>query len=411
VTFVTVADDPDDVPTDHTIKLYVCNTNSFDPNTQTCGGTLLASSSFVTSNPSATYFITIPTRDQNYNSYGFIVDQYGHAADPQGGLALITVDNAPPDVDTSTIDLNNSTTMVLSVPEGQTTGFTLSFQLTDNNSCVDSAGDPLELDSYELAVFRTTIGTSSCEASDTGDYDPNNCYVSALNPSIWNLSCTASTTTCGGPNDPSIQYDCTFPLWHVADPTDGVDGSDTVHWATDWSAAVRAIDNDGATSSYKISDDGVDVSSLMTYALDTDTIPYGQLEVGEFTPNLIATTSFRSTGNVGLNQLLSGNSMCENYSVSTPCDDNSATSTIRYDNQVYASSSVTFAVASSSGNFLPASSTPVEFALQIPKNISTTSSNTADTFWGIRVPGTITFSGSYRGQNFFEGVKSDPASW
>jgi hypothetical protein len=304
------------------------------------------------------------------------------------------------------VNINGGLDLVLSVPEGQTTGFTLQFELTDNNSC-QTATSSAELTDYELALFRTTVGTSTCTTASSS-YNPNNCYPSEIATTTWNLSCTASSTSCTGPTDTTQIFNCSFPLWYVADPTSG-GATNTVHFATDWSAAIRGIDDDGATSSYTIGTTGRELLAFLAYSLDTLAIPYGSLEPGNRTDPLVATTSFSATGNVGLDQRLSGEAMCNTYTTAVKCQP-SATSTIPENKQVFATSSITYLSASTSSTTL-SSTTQKLFDLNVPKSTSTVVQQSRNTFWGIEVPASITFSGLYTGENTFIGVVSDPSQW
>ena len=79
VTWTTVASDPDTLRGGDNIKLFVCSTNQFDPLTG-CLGETLATSTFATSNPSASYNIPIPKPDKTYDGYVFIIDEFNLAA-------------------------------------------------------------------------------------------------------------------------------------------------------------------------------------------------------------------------------------------------------------------------------------------------------------------------------------------
>ncbi len=406
VLFTSSSSDPDIVSAPDTVKLFVCSTNAFSTTTQSCTATTLATSTFVASNATGSYPITIPTQDQNYNAFGFIVDNHGHDASPQGGNSQITVSNASPTVVTSQVILNGGNSLVLTGQATQTTGFTLQFELSDNNSCLTSTSSA-EMTGYQLAVFRTTIGTTTCNTGSAA-YNPNNCYPSGASASTWNLSCTSSSTSCTGSSDLTQVFNCTFPLWYVADPTDG-GATNTVHFATNWSAAIRGSDNNGATSSYSVGDFPQELNSLLAYSLGTVAIPYGSLEPGQMTDPLVASTSFRATGNVGLDQTLSGQSMCNYYTTAVHCN-NSGTSTIAETNQVFATSSVAYNTASSAGNAL-ASSTYKNLELNVLKSTATNTQEFKYTYWGISVPSTITYSGLYTGENTFIGVVGEPAEW
>lgn len=408
VTFTSTSSDPSTFDGTDNVSLYVCSTNSFNVSTLTCDATTLGSSTVaVATDPTATYTIPIPTRDQNYGAFGFVVDSYGHAASggAQGTDSVLEVANATPFVQANSIVLNNDTDLVLDTPAGETTDFDLRFHASDNNSCVNAAsGD--EIVDWEVSVFRTDVGTTSC--SQASDYNPNSCYTSKVPQSTWNVTCTASSTTCTGPGDVDILYECTFPLWYVADPTDG-GATNTVHYATDWSAAATAIDDNAATGTLVAGNFSRDLGSFMYFALDTLAIPYGSLEPGQRTDPLAASTTIRATGNVGLDQRLSGETMCPGYTSTSTCP-NSSTSSIAASFQVFSTTTDSYADAVSYGYVL-SSTTPTLLALNVPKSIATSTQSEGMTYWGIEVPSTITLAGAYTGENTFYGIVSNPANW
>lgn len=411
VTFYATSSDADVVDAADTIQLHVCSTNSFSATNTTCNALTLASSTFSATQQTAAYTVTIPTRDTTYGAYGFIIDNHGHLASggQQGADSVLTVSNATPVVLGGNITLNNGGDMTLSVEAGETTGFELYFDVTDNNSCDDASGND-EITGYEVSVFRSTIGTTTC--NESGEYNANNCYTSTIATTTWDLACTASTTSCTfavDGIDRTQRFDCTFPLWYIADPTDG-GATNTVHHATDWSAAVAGVDDDFATGTLATSTlRDQDVESYMALALDTATIPFGALEPGNKTDPLVATTTVRAVGNVGLDELLSGEAMCGTYTTAVTCP-NSASSTINDYYQVFATSSVTYLNASTSG-FKLSSTTPVELETNIKKSTSTVTQQSGVTFWGIEVPVAITLAGSYTGENTFTGKTAEPSDW
>ncbi len=409
VTFSATASDADITGVADTVQLIVCGDNTgFSTTTNTCNGPTLATSTFAASDPTATYTITIPTRDTNYQAYGYVIDQHGHQASggAQNTDSILTVSNATPYVNPGDITLNGGADITLTVPAGETTGFTLSFAASDNNSCVNSvSGD--EIVGYEVSVFRDIVNsTSTCAAS--GDYDANDCYTSTAGASTWNLTCVASSTSCTGPTDLNVIYDCTFPLWYIADPTwETID--DTPYFASEWKAAVSPVDDDAAQGVLEEGSLGQELLGLVALGLDTLAIPYGALEPGERTDPLVASTTIRAIGNVALDELLSGESMCTTFTSSVTCP-NSATSTIAEDYQVFATSSVTYANAQGAG-FILSSTTQVELEINVPKTKSTSTQESGVTFWGIEVPLSITLAGAYTGENTFYGKVSEASEW
>jgi hypothetical protein len=222
---------------------------------------------------------------------------------------------------------------------------------------------------------------------------------------VWNLSCTASSTSCTGSTDDTIIYNCTFPLWFIADPTNGT-STDTPFWNQSWTTGIAGVDNNSATGSVATSSSAVDLQSLVAINLLTNLIAYDQLEPGTAMANLSASTTLQVLGNTGLNQLLGGDSMCGTYAPSTPCPV-SATTTIPQSEQHYGTSSASYG----SGFTLQPTSTPATLLIQIPKPTSTSTPTTGKTYWGISVPGAISLAGSYTGQNTFTGAVSAPGVW
>ena len=407
VIFSSVSSDSDASGVADTVFLTVCASSGFNTTTNTCTGTTLATSTaLVSANATATYTIVIPTQDQNYGAYGYVTDNHGfEATTTQGSDSTLTVNNVAPTVSSSTISVNGGSDIILTTESGETTGFTLSFTTSDNNSC-DAAGGGAgdEVIDYALSLYRTPTGNSSTTCTTaSGSYDPNDCYPSELATTTWNLTCTPNTGTCSGSNDSDMTWSCTFPLWYIADPT----GSTTAaYFQTDeWRAQVQGVDDDSATGTLTESATGVDVQPLLAFALNTLTIPYGALEPGQQNDPLVATTTLAATGNVGLDKDVEGESMCTTYSQATPCAP-SSTSTIPESEQRFATGTVSYAAAT------PLSSTtPQEVEINVKKTVATSTQQTASAYWGIRVPGTITYAGSYTGQNTFTAIVGEPAQW
>ena len=411
VLFTSSSSDLDVVDAADTVFLTVCGSAGFSTTTLTCTGVTVASTSVFGVVANATTSRVLPAIIQDANNYAafpYIHDTHGHVASggAQGVNVAYTVSNVAPTVAGGTLSLNGGSLITLTNPGGQTTGYTLSYVVADANSCdAVGGGNADEITGYVASVFRSGIGTSTCNGS-AGSYNANNCYPSGVATSTWNLSCTASSTSCtAGGADDTIIYNCTFPLWFIADPTNGTT-TDTAFSAQHWAAGVAGIDNNSATGSMSTSTTPLELQSLVAIGLLTNLIAYTQLEPGTSMPTLSASTTLRVLGNTGLNQLLGGDSMCIGYSPAVGCQV-SATSTIPQSEQRYATS----AVAYGSGVSLSPTSTPGTLLIQIPKPISTSTPSTGQTFWGIAVPGSVSLAGSYTGQNTFTGAVSSPLSW
>lgn len=402
LTFNSTSTDGNVVRGPDDIFLYVCNGNDFVPSTRSCVSGVLASTSVGVNTDAAASF-TLPSviRDDVYDAYVFIVDEYNHGG--QGGVHAtnegFTVNNVAPTVASGMISINGGTNISLSVPAGETTGYTLTFETSDANSCRNASNNP-EMVANQVALFRTSFGTSTCTGL-AGSYNANSCYPSGVGAAVWNLSCTASTTSCSGSSDPTQLWSCTFPLWFVADPTDG----SSPYSADTWSAAIAGVDDNNATGTATIGATPVEVLSFPAIDLLTAEIPYGALEPGENTGTLDATTTILSVGNTGLNQNVEGEAMCPGFSVGSPCG-NSATSTIPDFKQEFATSSVSY-----NSGFDLSSSTPQLLELRVPKTTSTSTPNNGVTYWGIEVPIAITTAGAYTGLNTFYAVTSGAAFW
>jgi hypothetical protein len=400
LSFLSTSTDPDTIGGEDTLKIVVCDANNYNTTTNTCNSGFLASTSVgVTSNATAAYLLASIVRDNLYSAYTFLVDQHGHEALANPIQNNFTVNNVAPTVLSGDIVLNDAGNIILSVPADETTGYDLDFTINDANSCVNTTGTPgSEITGYRVALHRSGVSTTTCN-STVGSYNPNSCYASQVPTSVWNLTCTASTTSCTGPTDDDIIYNCDFPLWFVADPTD----AGTPWAAENWVASVAGIDDDAAVGPLVTSSIGQELFSFVALDLITAAIPYGGLEPGDDTGTLSASTSILAVGNTALDQENLGESMCTTFAVGNECGV-SATSTVPENQQKFASTSLSY------GSILAttlSSSTNQEVELNVVKTTSTTTPNQGITYWGIAVPISITLAGSYEGLNTFTAVRSE----
>lgn len=403
IVFHSTSSDTDSDGGDDALVLHVCNSNDYNTTTNQCGplGTIATTAISIFSDATATYTLATVVQDDVYNAYGYIVDQHGHEATggTQGTNGTFTVNNIAPTVASSSISLNGGNPLTLGNPAGETSTATLSFITSDSNSCVNVASTS-EVTSYQLSVYRSGVGSSTCNGAAAG-YNPNNCYPSGIATSTWNLSCTASTTSCTGSIDPTQIWNCTFPLWFVADPTDV--GS---QYATNtWFAYVAAIDDDNATGTASDTQNPVELLSFPAIDVLTATIPYGALEPAQNSGTLNATTTVYTVGNTGLNEGIEGESMCITFAIGNECT-SSASSTVPEDQQQFATSSIAYG----SGTAL-SSSTVKMLDIRIQKSTSTTTPNSGVTYWGIGVPASITLAGAYTGLNTFYSIISSSTHW
>lgn len=399
VTFYSTSSDPDG----NNVSLVVCSTNTYSTTTNNCGGATIATTSpAVANDATALYTLASILRDRNYDAYGFIIDQFGHEAIGaiQGSNVQIEVLNVAPTV--SSIIVNGGVDIVPDVPLSEKTGQTLTFTTSDANSCRTSV-DALEIVNFGLAFYQSPLkSTLTCDAFASGTYDPNSCYTGAVASTTWNLSCTASTTSCDlGGSDPTMDWSCTFPVWYVINPNDTI----AYYYNHAWKAAVAGIDDDNATGTLAISAASTTVQSVVGIDLISDSIPYGQLEPGDDSGTLTASTTARSTGNTGLDHSIEGESMCGTFAVGNECP-SSASSTIPEIYQEFGTSSVAY------GSGFPLSSSSPQFlAIGIKKSTSTVTASAGNTYWGIGVPIDITVAGSYTGLNTFYAVTAASSTW
>ncbi|HVN26499.1 MAG TPA: hypothetical protein VMT99_02495 [Candidatus Paceibacterota bacterium] len=387
-----------------TVTLYICKANDFTGTACGAGGTY-CSSTPASSNPSCSYTIPIPQQDKSYNSFAYVIDQHLFAASggSQSATSTYSVNNVAPTITSSSISLLNTdgstNPLALTAPTGQTSGFQVKFTSSDNNSCQNSSGGQ-EVQSAIINVYRSGIGQANCQTS--GNYNANNCYPAAVGTTTWNYFCSQDVSSCSGPTSLTATWTCTFPLWYVADPTDGTTASDTQYFNQNWLVSVRTTDDNAATSTLTESSVGNEVSSFLGVQLNTPSINFGALSPGTNNATLSTSTVLAATGNVGLNETLYGLDMCPNF----PSCPVSPTSTIPVGQIQYATSAIAY------GSGLSLATSPGSlFNIQIHKSTATSSATTGSTFWGIAIPGTIQLSGAYTGQNTFIGVKSPAQTW
>lgn len=421
LTFTATSTDSDTFGGQDTVRLFVCVDGVFDAATPECTNGTIASSSLVVPGGGAPVASTNTASilpDGPRNAHVFLVDEHNHPA--VGGQQSVdvgyTINNVAPTINASLISLNSGNNMSVSTPAATTSGFTIDYEVTDANSCLQLDGSSPEIVDYQVSVYHTgAAGTTTCIAA--GDYNPNFCYPSASVPTDWDLDCQATTTvsTCGGTNDDTETWSCTFSLWYVADPTDvGVAPAESPFAANDWRAAVAAVDDDNATTTVftQSSTPDVEVEQNLAFALDTAEIPYGSLAPGEDSVSVGSssiTTDVRPTGNVGIDLDLSGLIMCPDSLFAVGACPASATSSIAVTNQFYQTGP--FTVSTSTGTALTGTASQLE--LDVPKATTTAalSQPVRPAYWAIQIPETITFAGAYTGRNTFTAVTAETADW
>lgn len=408
VTWYSTSSDPDTyqgTATD-TVKLFVCKAADFTGTACGPGGTW-ATSSYVTQDASSTFVLENPKPDGVYAAYGYVVDSHGNHQ-PSGGAhgsnSVLIVNNMSPSIAAASIsllDVDRTGPLVLTNPAGQTTGFQVEFTVTDQNSCQNLSATN-EIASSSIDVFRSGVGSTTCQLA--GSFDANNCYPDAVATTTWNPVCTASSTSCLGISDSDQIWTCTFPLWYVAEATDGdgVPATDPPNFAENWLTTALAFDDNSSSTGRIEASSGNELNSFLAYLVATTSIHYGGLQPGFANDPIDRITDLKAAGNVGLDQTLYGTDMCPTY----PTCSGNATSTIFVTDQKYATSSLAYA---SSVSLL--SNPGAEVEINVPKSTSTTVQAERNTFWGVLVPGAITVSGTYTGVNTLIGITGERANW
>jgi hypothetical protein len=368
VTFTSTASDSDVDGTSDTVKLVICKTSGTSGSD--CDGgesDRYCQSSFTSFNPTCDYEVPVPTRDQSYTYYAYIFDNHDLIASSTHSDSF-NVNNVAPFV--SNVTLNGGSDITLT--ENTTTNITLTATVTDNNSCQD-------ISSVVGSLYRSGIGYSSCDES--GKANNNNCYP------VVSCSVVGSGNTCSGSNDVSADYTCTAAVQFHTDPTD----ASTLYPTENWLDTVKATDDNSASHSLEVS---IGVELLSLTAMDvTASINYGALPAGTDTGSTNQTTVVTATGNVGLDEDLSGVIMT--YGVYS----------IPVNNQHYALTAFTYGTGDTS-----LSATPTEAELNCKKTTVTLSKETKNTYWGIAIPSTGA-SGLYTGTNTITAVKGETTDW
>ncbi len=409
ISWTTTSYDNDSLQTTDQVRVLVCKSNDYASGACGAGGTW-ATSTLTNTNAATTTTITIPYPDGTYAAYVYIVDTHNHAATStfQATNSSFVVNNITPTVSAATISLEDTDNAVdpltLITPNATTGPFKVKFTVADNNSCVNlSSGN--ELVSVAASVYRSGIGFAACD--EGSEYDSNNCYVSESPLFSPDITCTQDAGQCSGSSDSDATWTCNFNLWFNAEPTDA-----TTPWtAENWLTTVEISDDDFATSTPTEDTDGKELNSFLAFDVSSTSIPYGSLEPGGTVALLATTTDLRAIGNIGLDEDLYGDTMCTTWTTADSCDNNGfqAGGDIPIANQKVATTSRAYGHAEA--YTMLASTTPRELLVHVPKTTATSSIQVGYTHWGISIPGAITTSGSYTGQNTITAKKSDPSFW
>jgi hypothetical protein len=366
ITFTATASDTDTDTANDTVTLVVCA----DTNGATisgCTGTQLCVSSAAASAPNCQINIASVAPDGNNNYYAYVFDSHSFASGSNYRSGVYVISNVSPSVSSVTLNAGGDITLA----EGTTTNVVVTGTVTDNNSCQD-------LSTIETSAYRSAIGYSGCDAN--AEDDDNHCYAQ--------VSCSVSGASCTGPTDASANYTCTVVFQYHADPTI----ANTVYPTETWKSTINAIDNNSASANTELTT-GVEV--LTTTALDVSAaINYGSLDVGQKNDPLDKTTTVTATGNVGLDEELSGTNLTDG-----------GAGVIAVSKQKHA-----LATSTSYASGTALSTSPTEYELNCLKTTASGSPQTKNTWWGIEIPAGIP-PGAYAGTNTVTAVLGETANW
>ncbi|RJR25542.1 hypothetical protein C4578_01385 [Candidatus Microgenomates bacterium] len=358
-----------------TITLVICKTAGLS-GTACDGGVedTYCSSSAVANNPSCSYQIPVGTADQSYSAYAYLFDNHGLGASAnQETDSSYTVNNVAPVVSSVTVNGGSDITLT----ENTTTAVALTATITDNNGCSD-------LSSVIASLYRSDLGYSACDIN--AEDDDNNCYAE--------ISCTevVAGNTCVGGTDASVGYECTVNVQYHADPTT----ASTEYPDSTWKDTIKATDDDAVAHNLEVTT-GVEMNTLIAFDV-TASIGYGNLSVGQTNDMSSTTTIVTATGNVGLDQELSGTNMCTDY---PGC----AGSTIAVGSQKWALSSAT-----GYGGATALTGIADEAELNCLKTTSSGTPQTKSTYWGLLIPDG-TPPGTFTGENTITAKLGETANW
>lgn len=380
ITVTTTASDSDTSGTSDTTKVVVCADNSGATSAGCEGGDDLCSSSLVASDPSCNFDLPTVIEDGNYNYYAYVFDSHNFGTN--SSTSTYTVNNVDSTVSAVTLNGGSDITLNDQTTSGGITNVILTATVVDYNSCQD-------LNSVKGYLYRTGTGYAGCDT--LGEADNNHCYAE--------VSC--STVDCSGTSDDTANFSCTVSMRYHADPTDGASSSDSPWYDQTWKDAVKAIDDSAAEDVVEVAT-GVEVNSTTAFTITTvlsgPKIGYGSMALGADSGLVDDTdtnqiTTLAATGNVGLDQEISGTTLARLSYI------------IPIANQKHSFSSFTY---SSGGTVLGAAVT--EYEQNCPKTTITASPVTAKTYWGILIPSN-SGSGIYTGTNYLNGVKSEAGEW
>ncbi|MCK4554529.1 hypothetical protein KAU19_06265, partial [Candidatus Parcubacteria bacterium] len=291
----------------------------------------------------------------------------GTAVVINGATTLQASSNSAPSI--TSISLNGGNNINLN--EGTFKWATSTIAITDSEGC-DT------ISSVAAKLYRTATSTNgtTCSQNDL------NCYIGVGSTTAAN-NCIATTTgdTCGE-SDNTVEYDCGFKIWYIADPTDmGAYAGDI------WAVAATTTDSGSLTGTATNTGQTVEIISQNALSV-TSSINYGELDPDTNTSSNQETT-VTTTGNTAIDVELFGIDLSDNgnaidvgkqkYDIINQADYADLTYTLTLSNE--------------------------HLEIANTKPTSTTTPPSDIVYWGLNVPAG-TPVGSYSGTNTFGAVSN-----
>jgi len=272
----------------------------------------------------------------------FLPKQTTEKAQADDSTTSVTVTNSLPVASAASIDVGVTN---VTLTENTTKIVSCTATVTDNNGFAD-------ITSVEAILYLTSDGVG-------GGEDDNDHYT------------LTGDTGCVPSNSGTLteDYTCAFDVYFFAIPGE-------------WTCQVTPTDNDGAGTP---DTDTITVDALNALIVD-GTIPYGNMGLGTDTNTSPIAALVTNTGNTVMDPQVSASAVMT-------C----ATGTIPIGNQEYSATA-----AFDYGTGVDLSATPTTLDLALIKPITDTAV-TANSYWGILIPGT-SVDGACTGANTFTAV-------
>jgi len=357
-----------DSDTSDQVKLVVCSSSGITAGA--CDSGALCSSSLVDNDPDCSYTVPNGTDDDSspFTAYAYLVDTYdmpATGANQGQESSNYSVNNVAPVV--SAVTVNSGSDMTLTNEES-TTDFVLSGTVTDNNGCSDISTVKGYLYEYQNSVLEY----ADCDSA--GEADGDDCYPE--------LTCSVGGgNSCDGGTDTSASYTCTASVQYYANPTTA--GTDHADYT--WRDTLKATDDDAANHNYETSAT-IEMETFLGLKI-TGSIDYGNISAGNNSGTLDQTTTTTATGNLSIDQEVSGTDMTDG-----------GEGTIEVENQEY-----DLSVDTSYGSGTDLTDSAVTITDFNCAKTTSSGQGTKTTYWGIAIPEGIP-AGEYSGTNTVSAV-------